>query len=97
MSLKRLGIEGGCKRHPQPEDAPRMQGHASQRVFQRPTMPRTGDIAAEYSDEGTVAAVGLWIPRPTSRRAATSVVWRGGGTVFGICWSGGSIAKIRWR
>jgi hypothetical protein len=45
--------------------------------------PGPAGYAAEYSDEGNLAAVALWIPGRTSRRAATSVVWRGGGRVFG--------------
>jgi hypothetical protein len=45
--------------------------------------PGPAGYAAEFSDEGNLAAVALWIPGPTSRRAATSVVWKGGGRVFG--------------
>jgi hypothetical protein len=45
--------------------------------------PGPAGYAAEYSDEGNLAAIALWIPGPTSRRAATSLVWRGGGRVFG--------------
>jgi hypothetical protein len=45
--------------------------------------PGPAGYAAEYSDEGNLAAVALWIPGRTSRRAATSLVWRGGGRVFG--------------
>jgi len=45
--------------------------------------PGPAGYAAEYSDEGNLAAIALWIPGRTSRRAATSVVWRGGGRVFG--------------
>jgi hypothetical protein len=45
--------------------------------------PGPAGYAAEYSDEGNLAGIALWIPGRTSRRAATSVVWRGGGRVFG--------------
>jgi hypothetical protein len=45
--------------------------------------PGPTGYAAEYSDEGNVAAVAIGIPGRTSRRAATSLVWRGGGRVFG--------------
>jgi hypothetical protein len=45
--------------------------------------PGPAGYAAEYSDEGNLAAVALWIPGRRSRRAATSLVWRGGGRVFG--------------
>jgi hypothetical protein len=56
---------------------------ASKAYFSVRRCPGPAGYAAEYSDEGNVAAVALWIPGPTSRRAATSVVWRSGGRVFG--------------
>jgi hypothetical protein len=45
--------------------------------------PGPARYAAEYSDEGNLTAVALWIPGRTNRRAATSLVWKGGGRVFG--------------
>jgi hypothetical protein len=45
--------------------------------------PGPAGYAAEYSDEGNFAGIALWMPGRTSRRAAASVVWRGGGRVFG--------------
>jgi hypothetical protein len=45
--------------------------------------PGPAGYAAEYSDEGNLAGIALWIPGRTSRRATTSLVWRGGGRVFG--------------
>jgi hypothetical protein len=56
---------------------------ASKAYFSVRRCPGPAGYAAEYADEGNVAAVALWIPGPTSRRAAASVVWRGGGRVFG--------------
>jgi hypothetical protein len=45
--------------------------------------PGPSGYAAEYTDEGNVAGLAVWLPGPTRRRATTSVVWRGGGRVFG--------------
>jgi hypothetical protein len=45
--------------------------------------PGPAGYAAEYSDEGNLASIALWLPGRTSRRATTSVVWRGSGRVFG--------------
>jgi hypothetical protein len=51
--------------------------------FSRRRCPGPAGYAAEYSDEGNMAGVAVWIPGPTRRRAATYLVWRGGGRVFG--------------
>jgi hypothetical protein len=56
---------------------------SSKEYFSVRRCPGPAGYAAEYADEGNVAAVTLWLPGPTERRAATSVVWRGGGRVFG--------------
>jgi hypothetical protein len=45
--------------------------------------PGPAGYAAEYSDEGNLAGIALWIPGRTNRRAATSLIWKGGGRVFG--------------
>jgi hypothetical protein len=50
--------------------------------------PGPGGYVAEYSDEGNIAGVSIWMPRQ-KRKAASAITWRGAGRVFG--------EKLQWR
>lgn len=50
--------------------------------------PGPGGFVAEYSDEGNVAGVSIWMPHHAPK-ATKSITWRGAGRVFGD--------KLQWR
>jgi hypothetical protein len=47
--------------------------------------PGSGRYAAEFADEGNLAAASIWMPSHAPK-ATNSITWRGAGRVFGEQW-----------